>query len=571
MIIRRVKMIRSKFMNLSIHKRLNITFFYIGVIALIIVMIGLINMKTIESKLNLFYIGPHKIEENVLKAQVDMKNIENNIYRAYITKKEELCKKYIQASEGKYEELEQCIAEITEAMLLLKNVNLENVKNLELEIQKGNRYRNEILENAEKFDQEKIYNIYKNDYVPILDHILTQLDEIEYNSTLYGQDYMNQANLKVNVSIFVFILLILIGSSSCAYLLLVTERSITKPMEELKTAMLEISKGNLEVDITFSSLDEMGVLCEAVRETSRKLKGYITNITEVVKRIEEKDMTVRVTIDYDGDFMPIKSSLDNTVLSFQNMLSMINLTAGQITIGAEQIAQTSRTVAEGGTQQLSSIVELVNQIDQIVTEVNENAISVSSIHGLSQNTVKLAKQGDKQMGTLVCAMEAISNHSGKISKVIQVIEEIAVQTKLLALNASIEAARVGREGNSFAVIASEIGKLAGQCGQAAKSTGELIVSTVDAMREGVSLANETAKDFQNIVMESMKTNQVMEVMTIESQHHAKKLSGTFTYLQQISSVIELNSAASQESSAMSEEFISQAGKLEELLNTYKLV
>lgn len=242
---------RSEFLSLSIHKRLNLTFLYIGVIALIIVMIGLINMKSIESKLNLFYSGPYKIEENVLKAQVDMKKIENNIYRAYITKKEELCKKYIQASEEDYEELEQSVVEITDEMLLLKNVDLENVKSLEIEIQKGNRYRNQILENAEKFNQEKIYNIYKNDYVPILDHILTQLEEIEYNSSLYGQDYMNQANQKVNVSIFVFILLILTGSISCIYLPIVTERSITSPMEEIKTAMIEISKGNLEVDLTF--------------------------------------------------------------------------------------------------------------------------------------------------------------------------------------------------------------------------------------------------------------------------------------------------------------------------------
>ena len=86
----------------------------------------------------------------------------------------------------------------------------------------------------------------------------------------------------------------------------------------------------------------------------------------------------------------------------------------------------------------------------------------------------------------------------------------------------------------------------------------------------VSLANETAKDFQKIVVESMKTNQVMEVMTTESKRHADQLNGTFAYLQQISSIIESNSAASQESSAMSEEFISQAGKLEKLLNTYIL-
>jgi len=539
-------------------------------IALSIIVISLINLKSIESKLNRFYIGPYKIEENVLRAQVAMKKIENNIYRAYNTKKEELCQKYIQASEEEYEKLEQCVLELSQAMILMKNKNLENVKSLEVEIEKGSRYRNQILESAKVFDQKKIYRIYKNDYTPILDHILLELDELEQSSVLYGQDYMKQANQSVNESIIIFILLILAGVSSCIYLLRVTEKSIIGPIEEIKLAMLEISKGNLEVDIAFSSFDEMGVLCEAVRETSRKLKGYIMNITEVIKRLEEKDMTVRVMIDYEGDFKPIKSSLDNIVLSFHDMLSIIRQTAGQITIGADQIAQTSSSVAEGGTEQASETVKLVEQIEQIVIKVDNNARQALSINELSQNTVVVAKQGNQQMTMLVNAMEAIATHSSKISKVIQVIESIAYQTKLLSLNASIEAARVGSEGKGFAVVATEIGKLAGECGQAVKSTAELISSTVNAIKEGVSLANETAKVFQKIVVESIKTNQVMEVMSIDSKVQAEQLSETLAYLQHISVIIESNSAASQESSAMSEEFISQAGRLEELLHEYKL-
>ncbi len=566
-----IKYYRDKFLNLSIDRRLNLTFLYTGFIALIIVTIGIINMKTIDDKLNRFYDGPYTIEENVLRAQVAMKNIENNIFRAYMTKKGDLCKKYIEASEEEYGKLEQCVNELSNAMNLLKDGNIETVNNLKLEFEKGNRYRSQILESAKAFDQEKLYSIYKNDYVPILDHIVTELSDIESDFVVYGQNYMKQADQKVNEGIFIFIFLILVGAGSCIYILKLTEKSITEPITKLKAAMVEISKGNLGINISIASEDEMGILCEAVMETVGKLQGYITNITDTVKRLEEKDMTVRVSIDYEGDFKPIQASLDNTVVSLRDMMKIIYEAAGQITAGADQIAQTAKTVADGGSDQMSAINRLAEQINEIVIMADKNVGNAVSIQELSQNTVTAAQSGNSQMISLVHAMEAIAEHSGKISKVIGVIEAIADQTNLLSLNASIEAARAGNAGKGFGVVATEIGKLAGECRQAVMSSAELINSTINAIKEGVAVANETADKFQTIVSESMKTNQVMERMSGNSKAEAKQLKESMAYLQQITTIVETNSAASQESSAMSEEFIVQAGKLEEFLREYTLV
>lgn len=567
---RGLKQYKEKFLDLSIDRRLNLTFLYTGFIALIIVTIGIINMKTIDNKMNRFYEGPYTIEENVLRAQVAMKNIENNIFRAYMTKKEDLCKKYIEASEEEYGKLEQCVRELSDAMILLKNDNIDTVNNLKLEFEKGNRYRSQILESASAFDQETIYSIYKNDYVPILDHIVTELGDIESDFVVYGQNYIKQADQKVNEGIFVFILLIAVGAGSCICLLRLTEKSITEPITKLKAAMVEISKGNLGINISIASEDEMGVLCEAVMETARKLKGYIMNITETVKRLEEKDMTARVSIDYEGDFRPIQAYLDNTVVSLQDMFKIIYAAAEQITAGAGQIAQTAKTVAEGGTDQMGAISHLSEQINDIVDMADKNVSNAIRIRELSQNTVSAAKSGNGQMTSLVHAMEAIAEHSGKISKVISVIEAIADQTNLLSLNASIEAARAGNAGKGFGVVAGEIGKLADECRQAVKSSGDLINSTINAIKEGVLAANETADKFQTIVKESIKTNQVMETIENNSKEEAKQLKESMFYLQQISTIVGTNSAASQESSAMSEEFINQAAKLEELLQEYTL-
>ncbi|GEM_PF-2042554 len=561
---------RNKFLNLSIRRRLNLTFLYTGCIAVIIVAIGLINMKIIDNQLKRFYNGPYLIEENVLKAQVAMKNIENNIFRAYMTKKEDLCRKYIEASEEEYEKLEQCVMKLSDTMDFLKNDNIEIVNNLKLEIEKGNRYREQILESANAFDQEKIYSIYRNDYVPILDHIVMELGDIENNFIVYGQDYMKQAERKVNESIFLFIILILIGAGSCIYILKLTQKSITEPIMKLKEAMVEISKGNLGIHVSKSSEDEMGILCEAVMETVRKLKSYITDITHTVKRLEEKDMTVRASLNYEGDFKPIQVSLDNTAVSLRDMVKIIYNAAGQISAGADQIAQTAKTVADGGTEQMSAINRLAEQIKQIVVMADRNLNNAVSVQELSRSTVSAAQSGNSQMTSLIHAMEAIAEHSGKISKIIGVIEAIADQTNLLSLNASIEAARAGNAGRGFGVVATEIGKLAGECSRAVNSSTELINSTINAIKEGAAVANETADKFRIIVDESVRTNQVMESMSDSSKEETKQLKESMSYLQQISTIVETNSAASQESSAMSEEFINQAGKLEVLLREYTL-
>ncbi len=561
---------KNKFINLSIGKRMNLSFIYVGVISMIIILVALLNMKSIEAKINDFYTGPYSIEENVLKAQVSMIKIENNIYKAYMTKLEDLCKKYIEESEKDYEVLEQSVLNLRKAMTAL-DINLDNVMELEGEIKKGERYREQIIESANVFDQKKINSVYKNDYAPIFNHILTILDEVEQNSILYGKDYIKTASISVVISIIVFISIFVFGAVSCICLLNITKKSIINPMKDIQSAMIDISKGNLQVHIPYISKDEIGILCDAVRETSRKLKVYISNITEVIKQLEEKDMTTRVNINYEGDFRPIRDSLDNIAESFQNMLLIFNETAGQITLGAEKIAETSSSVAEGGTEQAKEVGNLVGQIGAIAYKVNANANHADNLSQLSQNTVSVAKQGNEQMVTLVHGMEAIEKHSGKINKVINLIQNIAAQTNLLALNASIEAARAGEAGRGFAVVAGEVGKLAEESANAARTTAELIGNSMAVIKEGVQSADEAAKHFEEIVVKSMKTNEVIKDISKYSKEQAQQLNETLEYLKHISDIIETNSGASEESSAMSEEFISQSERLEEMIQQYKLV
>ena len=110
-------------------------------------------------------------------------------------------------------------------------------------------------------------------------------------------------------------------------------------------------------------------------------------------------------------------------------------------------------------------------------------------------------------------MNQISNQSNQISKIIEVINDIASQTNLLSLNASIEAARAGEQGRGFAVVADQIGKLANDCSKAAQNTTDLIHQSLDAITQGSSLADDTAILLQDIVTSSTKTSGLVTDIT----------------------------------------------------------
>lgn len=560
----------DKIYELPIGKRFRITFGYIGIVVLIMVTVSLINIISLRNKINEFHFQIYTTEEKVIKAQISMKNIENNIYRSYITKNKDLCSKYIEESEQEYDLLNSYIKDLSSIPVLQKGKNKETIKTLQLEMEKASRYRKVILQSSQEFKQDEIYSTYKNDYVPIHSHMLQEFEELEKFTTSYGLQFMKNTNVKVAVSISLFVLLFIAGMFSCIQILKRTIKSIVSPVDSIMTVMKEVAIGNLDVELQMDSKDEMGALCQGIMITIEKLNNYINNITYVVKELEEKNLTVQVDLEYEGDFKPIRISLENTIQSLKQVIETISVTAKEITIGSAQIAMTAKTVADGSIDQNNKINRIMTEVDRIVDMINVNTDQTRQVRELTEYAVKAAKEGDDSMMGVLKAMGNINSHAEEISQIIAVIEQIAEQTNLLALNAAIEAARAGENGKGFGVVASEIGKLAAKCSQAVQSTSGLISSTVNAIGLGIKQADNTAGNFIKIVKSAEETNKVMEHLSSNTGIIQEELENTHLFLRDITPIIEKNAAAAQESAAMSEEFIIQADKLEKYLNEYSI-
>ncbi len=560
----------DKIYELPIGIRFRITFGYIGIVVLIMVTVSLINIISLRNKINEFHFQIYTTEEKVIKAQISMKNIENNIYRSYITKNKDLCSKYIEESEQEYDLLNSYIKDLSSIPVLQKGKNKETIKTLQLEMEKASRYRKVILQSSQEFKQDEIYSTYKNDYVPIHSHMLQEFEELEKFTTSYGLQFMKNTNVKVAVSISLFVLLFIAGMFSCIQILKRTIKSIVSPVDSIMTVMKEVAIGNLDVELQMDSKDEMGALCQGIMITIEKLNNYINNITYVVKELEEKNLTVQVDLEYEGDFKPIRISLENTIQSLKQVIETISVTAKEITIGSAQIAMTAKTVADGSIDQNNKINRIMTEVDRIVDMINVNTDQTRQVRELTEYAVKAAKEGDDSMMGVLKAMGNINSHAEEISQIIAVIEQIAEQTNLLALNAAIEAARAGENGKGFGVVASEIGKLAAKCSQAVQSTSGLISSTVNAIGLGIKQADNTAGNFIKIVKSAEETNKVMENLSSNTGIIQEELENTHLFLRDITPIIEKNAAAAQESAAMSEEFIIQADKLEKYLNEYSI-
>lgn len=398
------------------------------------------------------------------------------------------------------------------------------------------------------------------------------LEIVNFNSE--GAEAANQAadenyDNMMKVIFIVLILVLLVGVAFAIYIVL----SISRPIKEIDHVAKQIASGNLDESIQYKSKDELGVLAVNFNATVTRLREYINYIDEisvVLNQVADGNLDFSLKYDYAGEFSKVKTSLLHISDSLNDTMTQINNSADQVSSGADQVSSGAQALSQGATEQASSVEELAATINEISGQVKNNAASAMKASGQIDEVGKKVIESNEQMTEMTKAMDEISDSSKEIGKIIKAIEDIAFQTNILALNAAVEAARAGDAGKGFAVVADEVRNLASKSSEASKSTAALIANSLTAVENGTKIAKETAESLVAVVDGTKEATVGINAIAQASNEQASSIAQVTQGVDQISSVVQTNSATAEQSAAASEELSSQANVLKDLVSRFKL-
>lgn len=385
-------------------------------------------------------------------------------------------------------------------------------------------------------------------------------DAAEESSFLYST--------AVRIMMTVIIVIILVG----VFFSFVIIRSIKIPISEIANAAIKMAEGDLDVAVSYTSRDELGILAAQVGRLIRKLQMIIDDENKFLAKMAKGDLTVDSVCEaeYTGSFHPLLVSFRGIAEELNDTMRQISQSSSQVAGGAEQVSSGAQALAQGTSEQASAVQELVATINEISSKVNQNAENARLAEATSGSVSTKMNVSNEKMQQMIQAMEDISNSSNEIGKIIKTIEDIALQTNILALNAAVEAARAGEAGKGFAVVADEVRSLANKSAEASKNISDLIENSLKVVENGKQITDDTAKSLLDAVKDVNEMTGIIGQISQASSDQAYSISQITIGMNQISDVVQTNSATAEESAAASEEMSSQSQLMKALVGRFKL-
>ncbi|MEG3006713.1 MAG: methyl-accepting chemotaxis protein [Oscillospiraceae bacterium] len=387
-------------------------------------------------------------------------------------------------------------------------------------------------------------------------------------SSMPKTEFNKNANSVVLVLIVMFIIIFLFQ----ILLIYAIITGMTKPLIKLSNITQELAEGKLDVNIDIKSNDEIGVLADSLRNLVSRLKeyiNYIDEISDVLVKAADGELRLRLKYTYDGDFRKVKTSLTNVLAMLNKTISEISTVSSEVSTGSEQIASGAQNLALGVTNQAQAVESVSKTVEEIDEKSKNNAENSGKAMGFFDEVAKEINSCNTSMESMIENMREINSSSENIGKIIKVIEDIAFQTNILALNAAVEAARAGEAGKGFAVVADEVRNLASKSAEAAKNSTQLIQASMTTVATGVEKSNTIANAISDIAKRADEVSILIKNISDSSAKQSDLTKVAVEQVEQISMVVQTNSATAEESAAAAEELSGQSHMLTDLVKTFK--
>ncbi len=346
--------------------------------------------------------------------------------------------------------------------------------------------------------------------------------------------------------------------------------SIIVPMNETIEVMGKISQGDLSAKVEGEYEGDILKLKNSINETVYELSLYIGDINHVLGEISKGNLNTGLNYSFKGDFAQIEKALNNIVESLNSVMGLINESSQNLQSNSRQISEASQLLAKSSTTQSVAIEELNASVATILEQTETNSQNSKKASKMASKTKTAAYNSKSSMDKMLDSMQGINESSEAIGKIVKIIENIAFQTSILSINASIEAAGAGQYGKGFSVVATEVGTLSKRSSDSVNDTQVLIEDSMQKVSEGSVTANETSKHLNKILEDIESVAKIVEEISESSSQQAMAIEQIFKGIEQMTQATYSNSASAEENSAIAQELSQQADNLKNAVSKFTL-
>ncbi|MGX8702564.1 methyl-accepting chemotaxis protein [Caproiciproducens sp.] len=559
----RIRHVRIRDMRIS--SKLVLSFLIVSLINVLVAGIGIFGLRTLEVGMSNTLARMYSLPD-ITTAEVSLSNIQTTAQDALINYENP---GIVQADQAK---IDSYLQNYVDCLMKNKINDMTGQSKIDSAENLFNTYENQVKQTMQYVSSGDRTNASRT--MQETQRTFSQLSGVYdiYMSDSLNSAVQENARLTGTASILLIVLVIaaVVGLVCSLFLGMRIARSIGKPVRQLAECAVRFSHADLNVHVDYTSKNEIGVLAQSLNTAFESLRSIVSRISTVILRMAQGDMAIEEIDDFEGDFHPISEAINQIVASLNDIFKTVSDSAEQVDSGAKQVSDGSQELAHGASEQAGSVQELSIAIEEITQKIRDNSGQISAMATFMQTATHNVEESTKRMDQMLAAIGNIKKSSAEIGKIIQVIDSIAFQTNILALNASVEAARAGQAGRGFAVVAEEVRNLAGKSAGAAKQTTVLIETSEKMVKEGSETAQLTAQSLTEASEKIRSVNEAIRKIEEVSSAQSDSVARIATGIGKVSTVVQTNSATAEESAAASEELSAQANTLRAELGKVRL-